>query len=136
MHVSTKTPDKRQISVICCENERDLRRYPIDSIAQDIIGSDVPRTFPVYLFFYDGVLRGWANVRQQLIVYPCIHPDKIPPREFFKLTRSLVTEFKRYAGDPIFLLCDYARKLGEKHMRQLRLKKMAEEAYQYCEEDE
>jgi hypothetical protein len=135
MHDSVKTPDKSAISVICCENEKDLRHYPIDQLAQDIIGEDVPRTFPIYLFFYDGTLRGWANVRLQHIVYPCIHPDKIPPREFVKLTRSLVTEFKRHTGDPIFMLCDYARKLGPKHMRSLRLKPAEEMAYIYTEEE-
>jgi hypothetical protein len=136
MPALSKHPDKSAISVICCESEKDLRRYPIDELAQDIIGEDVPRTFPVYLFFYNGTLRGWANVRLQHIVYPCIHPDKIPPREFVKLTRSLVTEFKRHTGDPIFMLCDYARRLGPKHMRRLRLKPAEEQAYIYTEEEE
>lgn len=135
MHASVKTPDKREISVVCCENEKDLLRYPVDQLAQDIIGEDVPRTFPVYLFFYHGTLRGWANVRLQHVVYPCIHPDKIPPLEFAKLTRSLVTEFKRHTGDPIFMLCDYARKIGPKHMRRLRLKQADETAYIYTEEE-
>jgi len=124
-------PPKTDISVVLCENERDLRRYPVDQLARDIIGTPVPRTFPIYLFFYQGQLRGWANVRRQLIVYPCLHPDKIEPRVFLKLVKSLVTEFKRHAGDPIFLLCDYARKLGPKNMRRIRLKKMDEDAYEY-----
>jgi hypothetical protein len=135
MRALAKVPDKSAISVICCENEKDLRRFPIDELAKDIIGGQVPRTFPVYLFFYHGTLRGWANVRQQLVVYPCIHPDRVPAREFVKLTRSLVTEFKRYAGDPIFMLCDYAAKLGPKHMRRLRLKPAEEMAYVYTEEE-
>jgi hypothetical protein len=135
MPASLKSPEKAGISVVCCETEKDLLRYPIDALALDIIGEEVPRTFPVYLFFYHGELRGWANVRRQLVVYPCIHPDKIPPRQFIKLTRSLVTEFKRFAGDPIFMLCDYARRLGPKHMRRLRLKPAEEMAYLYTEED-
>jgi hypothetical protein len=135
MPALAKTPDKNGISVICCENERDLLRYRIDELARTITEDQVPRTFPVYLFFYHGTLRGWANVRLQHVVYPCIHPDKVPPREFFKLTRSLVTEFKRFAGDPIFMLCDYARALGPKHMRRLRLKPAEETAYVYTEEE-
>ena len=136
MHACLDTPDKAGISVVCCENEKDLLRYPIDALARDITGKDVPRSFPVYLFFYHGNLRGWANVRRQLCVYPAIHPDRVHPREFLKIVKSLVTEFKRFAGDPLFLLCDYAEKLGPKNMRRIRLKKAEETAYRYCDEDD
>jgi len=135
MPASVKTPDKSGISVILCENEKDLRRYSIDEMALDMTGHEVPRTFPVYLFFYHGELRGYANVRRQIVVYPCIHPDRIRPREFLKITKSLITEFKRFAGDPIFMLCDYARKLGPKNMRRIRLREADEKAYIYTEED-
>jgi hypothetical protein len=133
MPASLKAADKSGISVVCCENEKDLLRYPIDALARDITGKDVPRSFPVYLFFYHGNLRGWANVRRQLVVYPCIHPDRVHPREFLKLVKSLVTEFKRFAGDPIFMCCDYARKLGPKNMRRIRLTQAEETAYIYTE---
>lgn len=133
MHAS---PDKTGISVVCCENEKELRRYSIDELAQEMIGENVPRRFPVYLLFYYGALRGWANVRRQLVVYPCIHPDRVHPREFLKLTKSLITEFKRMNGDPLFMLCDYARKLGPKNMRRIRLKQAEEIAYIYSEEDD
>ena len=135
MPASVKTPDKSGISVVLCENEKDLRRYSIDTLAFDMVGHEVPRLFPVYLFFYHGELRGWANVRRQLIVYPCIHPDRVHPREFLKIVKSLVTEFKRFAGDPIFMCCDYARKLGPKNMRRIRLKEAPERAYIYTEEE-
>jgi hypothetical protein len=135
MPASVKTPDKSGISVICCENEKDLRLYSIDTLALEMLGHEVPRAFPVYLLFYHGELRGWANVRRQLVVYPCIHPDRVHPREFLKMTKSLITEFKRFAGDPVFMLCDYARKLGPKNMRRIRLKPAEETAYIYTEED-
>jgi hypothetical protein len=136
MPASVKTtPDKSGISVICCENEKELQLYAIDELALDVVGHEVPRNFPVYLFFYHGQLRGFANVRRQLVIYPCLHPDRIHPREFLKITRSLVTEFKRFAGDPIYMLCDYARKLGPKNMRRIRLKPAEETAYIYTEED-
>lgn len=135
MPASLETPDKTGISVVCCENERDLLRYPVDELAQSMVGEDVPRSFPVYLFFYHGQLRGWANVRRQLVVYPCIHPDRVHPREFLKIVKSLVTEFKRFAGDPIFMCCDYARQLGPKNMRRLRLKQAEEIAYIYAEDE-
>jgi len=136
MPASLKTPDKTGMSVVCCESEKDLLRYPVDQLAQDMVGGDVPRTYPVYLFFYHGELRGWANVRRQLVVYPCIHPDRVHPREFLKMTKSLVTEFKRFCGDPLFMLCDYARALGPKNMRRIRLKLAPETAYIYTEEDD
>jgi hypothetical protein len=129
-----KTSDKSGISVICCENEKALGLYPIDELARDMTGHEVPRNFPVYLFFYHGQLRGFANVRRQMVIYPCIHPDRVHPREFLKITKSLVTEFKRFTGDPIYMLCDYARKLGPKNMRRIRLKPADEMAYLYDED--
>lgn len=133
---SVKTPPKSAISVLCCQNERDLLRYPIDQLAQETTGDDVPRVFPVYLLFYHGQLRGWANVKVQHVIYPCIHPDRVHPKEFVALTKSLITEYKRLTGDPLFMLCDYAKKLGPKNMRRIRLKQAEETAYVYTEEDD
>ena len=127
-------PEKTDISLIRCENEKDLLRWDLDRLARELTGKEVVRMFPVYLIFYRGELRGYFQAIQQLVVYPALHPDKMSPRTFLKLTRSLIAEFKRMSGNPLFLLCDHALKLGEKNMRRIRLKRAPETAFIYDEE--
>ena len=127
-------PDKTGISLVRCDNEKALARYNVDKLAHEMIGKDLPRMYPIYLVFYHGALRGYLQMVQQLVVYPALHPDKMKPREFLKITRSLITEFKRMTGNPLYMLCDYAEKLGPKNMKRIRLKKAQEVAYIYDEE--
>jgi hypothetical protein len=128
------SPDKTGIALIRCDNEKDLLRWDVDKLARDMLGKDLPRLFPTFLIFYDGVIRGYFQTVQQLVVYPGIHPDKISPRQFLKISRSLITEVKRNFGNPIFMLCPVAERLGAKNMRRVRLKKAEETPYLYDEE--
>jgi hypothetical protein len=128
------SPDKTGISIVCCNNEKDLLRYNVDHLGQELTGKLVDRVFPTYLIFYDGKLRGYFQAVQQTVIYPALHPDKISPREFLKISKSLITEVKRMTGNPIFMLCDYAERLGEKNLRRVRLKRAEETAYIYDEE--
>jgi hypothetical protein len=129
-----KDPDKRGISLVRCETEKDLLQWDVDGLARSMGNKSVERLFPIYLIFLNGRLRGYFHAVQQLVVYPALHPDKMSPREFIKLARSLITEFKRMSGNPIFMCCDYAEKLGERNMHRIRLKKAPETAYIYDEE--
>jgi hypothetical protein len=128
------SPNKSGISIIRVSNEKELQLHNLDAFAKDLFGHPATRFYPIYLIFYHGRLRGYFQAVQQLVVYPALHPDKMTPREFMKVSRSLITEFKRMSGNPLFLLCEKAVKLGEKNMHRIRLKKAAEEAYVYDEE--
>lgn len=129
-----ESPKNTGISLVRCDNERDLLRWDVDKLARDMLGKDLPRLFPTFLIFYDGEIRGYFQTAQQLVVYPGIDPDKISPRQFLKISRSLISEVKRNFGNPIFMLCPVAERLGAKNMRRVRLKKAEETPYLYDEE--
>jgi hypothetical protein len=128
------SPDKTGIALVCCNNEKDLQRWDIDKLARELTGKDLERFFPIFLILHHGQLRGFFQTVQQLVIYPALHPDKMSPREFLKISRSLITEVKRMSGNPIYMLCGIAEKLGVKNMRRVRLKKAPETAYIYDEE--
>jgi hypothetical protein len=128
------SPDKTGITLVPCQNEKDLLRWDIDKLARELTGKDLERVFPTFLILHHGELRGFFQTVQQLVIYPALHPDKISPREFLKISRSLITEVKRMSGNPIFMLCGVAEQLGTKNMRRVRLKKAEETAYIYDEE--
>jgi hypothetical protein len=122
------------ISLIQVNNEKELRRYNLDQLGCAVHGHKVDRRYPIYLVFYHGKLRGYFHAVQQLVIYPALHPELSRPREFIRIIRSLATEMKRMAGDPLFLLCHKAEELGNKHMKLMRLKRAQENAYVYTEE--
>ena len=128
------SPDRTGISLITINNEREMRRWDVDSLSRELWGDDCPRQFPVYLVFYHGQPVGYFLTIQQLVVYPALHPERISPREFLKITRSLVTELKRMTGNPIFMMCKKDQAFGPKNFRRIRLKKAEETAYIYDSE--
>ncbi len=128
------SPDKTDIALVCCNNEKDMQRWDIDKLARELTGKDLERVFPIFLILHHGQLRGFFQTVQQLVIYPALHPDKMSPREFLKISRSLITEVKRMSGNPIFMLCGVAEQLGAKNMRRVRLKKAEETAYIYDQE--
>jgi hypothetical protein len=129
-----KTHD--QISLIRINNEKELRRYNVDTIAQDIHGCGAERRFPLFLVYYRGRIRGFFQVTEQVVIYPAFNPELIEAREFMRIIGDLAIEAKRQWGDPIFMLCSVAEELGPKHMASLRLKKAQETAYVYHEKDD
>lgn len=128
------SPDKTGISLVQVNNEKEMRRWNVDVLSRELWGDDCPRQYPVFLVFYHGQPVGYFLTIRQLVAYPALHPDRISPREFLKITRSLVTEAKRTFGDPIFMLCKKDAEFGEKNMRRIRLKRAEENAYVYDEE--
>jgi hypothetical protein len=127
-------PDKTKMSLLRIDDERGIARYHVDKLSIDIWGQPVSREFPIYLVFHDGHVCGFFQAIQQVCIYPALHPERMSPREFVKVVKSLTTEMKRHAGNPIFMLCDKATEIGEKGMRMVRLKKAKETAYVYTEE--
>lgn len=130
------SPDKTGISLICINNEKEMRRWNVDELSQQLWGDDCPRQYPVYLVFHNGMPVGYFLAVQQMVVYPALHPERISPREFLKIVRSLVTEFKRMMGNPIYMLCKKDAEFGSKNLRRIRLKKAEENAYIFDEEAE
>ena len=128
MHAS-KTHEK--ISLIRVNNEKELARYNVDELAHEIHHHDVPRSFPLYLVYYQGRIRAYIQMIEQIVVYPAFNPKLMEPRDFLRVVADLVTECKRLYGNPLFMLCEIAEELGEKHMASLRLKKAGETAYVY-----
>jgi hypothetical protein len=126
--------DNSGISLIRIENEKAMRKWKVDSLSRDLWGGECPRQYPVYLVFYQGTAVGYFLSVPQLVVYPALHPDKMSPRQFLHIVRSLVTEFKRMTGEPLFMLCKKDVAFGPKNMRRIRLKKAAETAYVYDDE--
>jgi hypothetical protein len=126
--------DNSDISLKRLNNEKDLVAWAADDLSKEICGQPVERQFPVYIVFYKGKSVGFFQTIQQMVVYPALHPDRISPRQFLKITRSLVTEFKRMTGNPIFMLCKKDAEFGEKNMKRIRLKRCPENAYMYDEE--
>jgi hypothetical protein len=128
-------PDKNHMSLIRIDNEKAIARFGIDKIAQELWGEPVSRQFPIYLVLHKGHVCGFFQAIQQTCIYPALHPEMMTPREFIKVVKSLVTEMKRHAGNPLFLLCKKAEEIGERGMRMVRLQKAKETAYVYSEED-
>jgi hypothetical protein len=135
MHDLLKEPDKSHMSLIRIENERQIQEFGVDKIARELWGGPVSRQYPIYLVLHEGKAVGFFQAIQQTVIYPALHPEMMTPREFVKVVRSLVTEMKRHAGNPLFLLCKKATEIGPKGMRMVRLTKAPEEAYVYAEED-
>jgi hypothetical protein len=134
MHDLRKSePVKEGISIRLVENERQLMALDLDTLAQDLIGQPCDRLFPIYAVYYQGRLRAYFHAIQQLVIYPAFHPDLMTPTELIRISRSLITEVKRMAGNPIFMLCDKA-KFWNRHTKLVRLKKTQEEAYIFDEE--
>jgi hypothetical protein len=131
MHVLAKHAVHDQISLIRVNNEKELLRYNMDTLSREIHDCDAPRMFPLFLVYYQGSIRGYIRLTEQIVVYPAIHPEMMEARDFIRVVRDLVTECKRMFGNPIFLLCDKAEELGAKHMAAIRLKKTDETAYSY-----
>jgi hypothetical protein len=129
-------PEKTGISLIRCNNEKELRRFNADQLSRELWHNDMPRVYPTYLVFYHGRLCGFFQTVPQMVVYPAMHPEQLSSREFLKVTRSLVTEFKRLMGNPIIMLCDKVIDFGPKNLKRVRLKRAPETAFVYDEEAE
>ena len=125
------SPDKTGISLIRINNEKEMRKWNVDALSQELWGNDVPRRYPVYLVFNYGKPVGYFLAIEQTVIYPALHPERISPREFIKIVRSLATESKRLLGEPLYMLCNKEAALGSKNMRRVRLKKAEETAYVY-----
>jgi hypothetical protein len=123
------------MSLIRIDTERDILKFGIDQIAQELWGGPVERQFPIYLVTHKGHVCGFFQALEQTCIYPALHPEMMSPREFVKVVKSLVTEMKRHVGNPLFMLCKKATEIGPKGMRMVRLTKAPEEAYIYTEED-
>lgn len=127
-------PDKSDISLISIKNEKDIATFHVDAMSQQLWGHPVPRRYPIYLVFHHGKPVGFFLAYQQTVIYPALHPEFMTSKEFIKVNRSLVNEMKRFAGNPIFMLCDKFKSLGEKTMHAFRLKPAPETAFVYSEE--
>ena len=127
-------PDKSNISLVCCQNEKDLARYNVDKISHEIWGGHVPRLFPIFLVFYKGTLRGYVQIVPQACVYTTLHPELMNIREYLKITRSLIAEIKRSYGNPLFQLCDRAVSTGARVLKHVRLKRAPETTFVYDED--
>lgn len=133
MHASHK---KQEISLITVNNEKELLRYNVDQLAQRLFKEDVERRFPIYLVLNKGELKGFFHAAQQTVVYAALHPELMSPHEFVEVSRTLITETKRMAGNPIFMLCDKGPRASERLLKKVRLKKAKETAFVYCEYEE
>lgn len=123
--------DKVGISLIRISNEKEMRAWDVDALALDLWGNEVPRQYPVYVVYHQGRPCGFFLSIHQLVVYPAMHPERMSPRAFLKVVRSLVTEFKRMAGNPIFMLCDKSEQFGEKNLKRIHLKRASTNAFVY-----
>lgn len=136
MHASPEHKTHDQISLIRIENEKELQRYNVDELAQDIHGCGAPRMFPLYLVYFKGRIRAYVQMVEQMCIYPAFNPELMTPRDFMQVVADMALEVKRCYGNPLFLLCEVAEQLGEKHMASLRLKKAPETAYRYFDPKE
>lgn len=130
----TGTPDKSDISLISIKNEKDIATFGVDALSRQLWDKPVPRQYPIYLVFHHGKPVGFFLASQKTVIYPALHPEFMTTKEFIKINRSLVTEMKRMTGDPIFMLCEKAEKLGNKTLSAIRLKLAPEHAFIYSEE--
>ena len=124
-------PDKSDISLIQVKNEKDIVTFNVDQMSQQLWGHPVPRRYPIYVVFHHGKPVGFFLACQQTVIYPALHPEFMNTKEFIKVNRSLITEMKRMAGDPIYMLCEKVHGVGDKTMHALRLKPASEHAYVY-----
>jgi hypothetical protein len=127
-------PDKSGISLIQVKNEKDIATFRVDELSQQLWGRPVPRRYPIYVVFHHGKPVGFFLACQQTVIYPALHPEFMTAKEFIKVNRSLITEMKRMAGDPIFMLCSKVEKVGAKTLASIKLKHAEEHAFVYSEE--
>ena len=119
------------MALITVHTEKELMEHKLDDVAMKLFGKPAQRQFPIYLVFHRGKFAGYFHTVQQLCVYPAIHPEYMRVHDYVHVVSSLVTEFKRMAGNPVFMLCTKAEELGEELMSAMRLKKAPEVAYLY-----
>lgn len=124
------------MALVTIKSEKELLAHNLDQVAIEMFGREVERHYPIYLVFHKGRFAGYFHTIQQQCVYPAIHPEYMRSHDYVHVVRSLVTEFKKMTGNPVFMLCDKAEELGEKLMGAMRLKKMDEVAYQYFNPEE
>jgi hypothetical protein len=128
------SPNK-DISILTADNEKDILRYDLDKLAMEMTGEPVERTFPIYIVFHHGRCRGYFIAPQRTVVYPTIHPEIRHLDEYRELLTTLAGDIKRLTGNPIFMLCARAEKMGERLVRTFKVKKCAQQAYEYIEDD-
>lgn len=128
------SPEKTDISLVVIRNEKEMRRWNVDSLSRQLWGGDCPRQYPVHVIFYQGEPVGYFVTVERLVVYPAFHPERMSPREFLKVARSLITEFKRMTGNPLFMLCKKDAEFGPKNLTRVRLKRAEENAYEFDKE--
>jgi hypothetical protein len=127
--------DSADISLVRIDNERELVKNGVDELSKEIWGKPAPRRFPIYLVYRERHCVGFFQALQQTCIYPALHPQFMPIREFISMVKSLATETKRMTGDPLFMLCNKAEELGDAKMKLMRLQKAQETAYVYTEEE-
>ena len=123
-----------EISLLTINTEKELLKWDLDRLAQELTGKPALRLFPIYLVFYKGKLKGYFQAPVQTVVYPAIHPDNFQPQEYRKIVSSLAREIKRTVGNPLFLLCERALHLGDETLLTLGLKRSTNNAYVYYAE--
>jgi hypothetical protein len=122
------------ISLLTISTEKELVKYDLDRLSEELTGKPIQRLFPIYMVFHKGLLRGFFQAPVRTVVYPAIHPDTCGPKEYSKIVKSLAIEIKRATGNPIFMLCTRANELGDDTLYGFGLKRSEEQAFEYCEE--
>src|SRR4029077_21066314 len=126
--------DKSGISIISIKNETELATFQVEERSKQLWGKPSLLIFPIYVVFHHGKPCGFFIAHLQMCIYPALHPEFMTAKEFLKVNRSLINEMKRMTGDPIFMLCEKFKSLGDKTMRTFRLKQAPEQAFIYDEE--
>lgn len=127
--------DSPDIALKVIENEKALAELELDAAARAFTGERVPRFYPIFVVFYKGKFAGYFQTRQQIVIYPELHPHMVGGmHNYVDLVSTLATETVRNCGNPIFLLCKKANGFGNALLKRMRLKRADETAYIYAED--
>ena len=134
MHDLAKEETDQDISLVTIETEKDIQRYDLDRLAQELTGKPLERFYPIYLVFHHGRLRGFFQSQLRACIYPAIHAELMHAEEYRKIMSSLIREIKRATGNPLFLVCERAEKFSQASLTAFGVRKSSDIAYECCEE--
>lgn len=90
-----------QIAIETLNSDAEIQGWQLDQFAAEF-GHEVPRLFPIHVFFIDGEMAAFLHNRPRMCCYPAFH-DKLTPRQFFVLAGSMAVNAKATWGDPLII---------------------------------
>jgi hypothetical protein len=67
-------------------------------------GTEIAADFPIFLVFVDGELVAYYYAYPSVSIWPTVHPDRLSPRAFYEVGKTIVAASKCAFGNPLWLI--------------------------------